>query len=73
MSKKPNYQVSLDELQSIIRDMESGKIPVDQLSGYVKRAAELIKICKNILSTTEEDVGTILAELDTDRTEDRQD
>jgi exodeoxyribonuclease VII small subunit len=65
MSKKPRYQDALDELQRIIQEMESGVIPVDQLSGSVKRAAELIKICRSILSTTEEDVNSILQELET--------
>ena len=41
---------------------------IDELSEKVKRAAQLIKICKSKLSTTEEDVNKILRELDmTDR------
>jgi len=37
---------------------------VDELSEKVKRAALLIKICKQKLTTTEEDVNKILKELE---------
>jgi exodeoxyribonuclease VII small subunit len=37
---------------------------VDELSEKVKRAAELIRICKTKLTTTEESVNTILKELE---------
>ena len=44
--------------------MEDGEITVDELSIKVKRATELIKICKNKLTSTEEDVNMILKELE---------
>ena len=47
-------------------EIESGEISVDLLSEKVKRAALLIRICKNKLSTTEEEVGKILKELESD-------
>ena len=58
------YNAAFDELQQIVRDMEAGEITVDELSVKVKRAAELIAICKNKLSSTEEDVNLILKELE---------
>jgi len=39
---------------------------VDELSGKVKRAALLIKICKDKLTATEGDVNAILKELEAD-------
>lgn len=59
-----NYTAAFEELQQIVRDMEDGEITVDELSVKVKRAAELIKICKTKLTTTEEDVNLILKELE---------
>jgi exodeoxyribonuclease VII small subunit len=44
--------------------MEQGEISVDELSAKVKRASLLIKICKEKLSRTEEDVNKVLKELD---------
>jgi exodeoxyribonuclease VII small subunit len=59
-----NYTEAFEELQQIVREMEDGEITVDELSVKVKRATELIKICKNKLSSTEEDVSQILKELE---------
>lgn len=59
------YTEAFNELQQIVRDMEDGEITVDELSLKVKRAAELIKICKQKLTSTEEDVNLILKELET--------
>ena len=64
MSDKINYAEAFDELQTIVSEIEQGEISVDELSEKVKRAAELIKICKSKLTSTEEDVNKILRELD---------
>jgi exodeoxyribonuclease VII small subunit len=59
-----NYTKAFEELQTIVAEMENGKISVDDLAVKVKRASELIKICKNKLSETEGDVQKILSDLD---------
>jgi exodeoxyribonuclease VII small subunit len=59
-----NYARAFEELQAIVTEIELGQITVDILSQKVKRAAELIAICKMKLSSTEEDVNQILKELD---------
>lgn len=65
MSDIPTYTEAFDELQSIVSEIEQGEISVDELSEKVKRAALLIKVCKQKLTSTEEDVDRILKELDT--------
>lgn len=64
MSESINYTDAFHELQTIVAEIESGEISVDELSHKVKRASQLIKICKAKLSTTEEDVNKILKEID---------
>ncbi len=64
MANEINYTEAFQELQQIVRDMEDGEITVDELAVKVKRAAELIKVCKNKLTSTEEDVNVILKELE---------
>ena len=64
MDEKINYTDAFDELKVIVTEIEQGEISVDELSIKVKRATELIKICKLKLTTTEEDVNKILKELD---------
>jgi exodeoxyribonuclease VII small subunit len=66
MSKLPDYTEAFKELQEIVSEIEGGDISVDELSNKVKRAAFLIKICKDKLTATEGDVNQILKELEAD-------
>lgn len=66
MSKEITYTEAFEELQLIVQDIEEGGISVDELSVKVKRAAQLIKICKLKLTSTEEDVNQILKELESE-------
>lgn len=61
-----NYQDAFEELQQLVQEIENGEISVDELSVKVKRAAELIQVCKRKLTSTEEDVNEILRELGED-------
>lgn len=69
MNDQPNYAEAFEELQQIVSEIEEGQISVDELSEKVKRAAHLIQICKEKLSSTEEDVNKILKDLDSSGTE----
>jgi exodeoxyribonuclease VII small subunit len=66
MEKKISYTDAIRELEEIVREIEQGEITVDALSDKVKRASQLIKICKDKLTSTEEDVNTILKDLQSD-------
>ena len=63
-NQDPNYTEAFRELQEIVVEIEQGEISVDDLSEKVKRASHLIRICKEKLSRTEEDVNKILKDLD---------
>ncbi|MEI8117091.1 MAG: exodeoxyribonuclease VII small subunit [Flavobacteriia bacterium] len=65
-----NYTEAYEELQQLVQYMESGQINVDELALKVKRASELIKICKIKLHETEADVQKILKDLDASSNED---
>ena len=58
------YTEAFEELQQIVMAMEDGQISIDDLAIKVKRATELIRICKEKLSSTEGDVQKILKELE---------
>ncbi|MBU2555029.1 MAG: exodeoxyribonuclease VII small subunit [Bacteroidetes bacterium] len=60
---KQSYSKDLTELEAIVSQIEEEEISVDELSEKVKRAAQLIKNCKQLLRTTEEEVAQILKEL----------
>ncbi|HPS61851.1 MAG TPA: exodeoxyribonuclease VII small subunit [Bacteroidales bacterium] len=63
MSKEPTYAEAFTELQQIVNEIETGDVSVDILALKVKRAVQLIRICKLKLSSTEEEVNLILKEL----------
>ena len=64
MNDTINYTEAYEELQRIVSEIENGEISVDELSEKVKRATQLIRICKLKLTTTEEDVNKILRDLE---------
>jgi exodeoxyribonuclease VII small subunit len=61
MAKKNiSYDEAINELEQIVAEMEDENIGIDDLSARVKRATELIGICRQKLSSTEEEVNKIL-------------
>lgn len=58
------YKEAFDELQVIVSAMEEGQIGIDELAEKVKRATELIRICRLKLTSTEGDVQKILKDLE---------
>jgi len=59
-----NYQDAYKELQEIVSEIEAGEIGIDEISEKVKRASELIEVCKAKLFQTEQDVDQILKNLE---------
>ena len=63
-SKKiTSYDKAVEELQQIVRDIESEETGVDKLAEKIKRATELIGFCKEKLRNTEEEVQQTLEKL----------
>ena len=62
MSKEEiKYEAAFAELQSNVNKMENDELDIDQLSEQLKRAQELIKLCKDKLTKTDEEIKKILA------------
>ena len=47
MNKQPKYEEAFAELQAITHKMENDELDIDQMSEQLKRAKELIKLCKD--------------------------
>lgn len=60
---KLTYQSAFEELKQIVRAMEEGDISVDELAPQVKRATQLIEICRTKLEGTEKEVQHILEKM----------
>ncbi len=59
-TKEIKYSQAVQELQEIVEKLQDETIDVDELSSKVKRATELIKLCKHKIQKTEMEVETIL-------------
>lgn len=64
MKQEPKYEEAFAELQAIVRKMENDQLDIDQLSEQLKRAQQLIRLCKNKLTKTDEEIKKILAAKD---------
>ncbi len=62
MSKDIKYEAAYAEMQAIVRKMENDELDIDQMSEQLKRAQELIKLCKDKLTKTDEEIKKILAQ-----------
>jgi exodeoxyribonuclease VII small subunit len=58
------YSDAFNELQQIVQVLEEGEVSVDELTAKVKRAKELIRICRVRLKETEDSVGKVMDELE---------
>lgn len=63
MSNNITYTEAYQELQEIVSEMENSEINIDELDTRIKRASELLKICKDKLYKTEKNVQEILEEI----------
>jgi exodeoxyribonuclease VII small subunit len=57
------YEKAYEELEAIMQDLQEDKISVDELTAKVKRAAELITFCNDMLRSTEAEVNKIVKKL----------
>lgn len=67
MGNKLSYTEAFEELQQIVAEMENSEISVDLLDARVKRAAVLLKICREKLYKTEQNVLESLKAIETER------
>ncbi len=65
-SNEPDYAEALSELEGILRQLEAESVNVDQLATQVKRASELINLCRQRISAAKVDIEQVVAELNTD-------
>ena len=62
MKEDIKYEAAFAEIQAIVRRMENDELDIDQMSEQLKRAQQLIKLCKEKLNKTDEEIKGILAE-----------
>lgn len=54
------YEEAIKQLDDIVQKMENDEYDIDQLGEQMKKARELIKMCKDKLTKTDEEVQRML-------------
>lgn len=58
------YADAMQELERILGELESDDLDVDVLAERVRRASELIKLCRGRIHRAQDDVARIVADLE---------
>jgi exodeoxyribonuclease VII small subunit len=59
----PSFDTSYEELRTLLRELQAPEASVDALTERIKRAGELIAVCRNELHSTEAEVNDLLKTL----------
>ncbi len=65
-NEQVSYADAIDEVERILDELESSVVDVDHLAERVRRASELLKICRDRLAVVEVDVAGLVDALDPD-------
>ncbi len=58
------YEKAMQELEQIVSQMEDGVLDMDSMLQKLKRAQELVKMCRDKLTKTEAEINAMLSEGD---------
>lgn len=59
--KEKTFEESLEELEKIVKDLESGNVSLDDAINKFNEAMKLAKFCDEKLKTAEENINKILS------------
>lgn len=62
-TEKLTYAEAVKELEEIVARMQSDNCDIDKLSAYTRRAIELLRLCRESLTATDEEIQKCLEEL----------
>jgi len=58
------YAAALAELSEILHELDGDEVDVDVLGGRVRRAAELLRICRDRIASARFEVEQVVTDLD---------
>lgn len=68
-TKDLSYGEAASRLEEILQKIEEGQVDIDELSGLVKEAAELVTLCRKKIQAAEVQVKTITEQLEREEAE----
>ena len=60
--KEVNYEEAVHQLENIVEKMERGELDVDSMVSQLKRAQEIVKLCKKKLKHTDDEIQKLLSD-----------
>ena len=60
------YSDAIEELETILDEIEDDEVDLDDLAVKVERASELVSLCRDKIDDTEMQVKAIIDDLETD-------
>ncbi|TGE29668.1 exodeoxyribonuclease VII small subunit [Hymenobacter metallicola] len=70
MTNDTTYRQAIEELETILRALETDTVDVDDLTSRVQRSAELIRLCKQKLRNAESAIERVFENLEAEDEED---
>ena len=61
------YTQAVNELEEIVKKMQSPDCSIDNLSQYTARSLQLLKVCKAKLTATDQELKKVLDEMSDDK------
>ena len=66
------YNEAIQELETILRSLETDQVDVDDLTARAERSAELIRLCRHKLRHAEASLDRVFDSLDEEETDDEE-
>ena len=60
--KAIKYEDAIQQLEDIVEKLESNELDIDEMPEALKRAQQLLKLCRDRLTKTDEEIQKIQAE-----------
>lgn len=60
MEKEMKYEAAVGELEEIVAQMENDELDIDELTAKLKRAQQLLAMCKKRLTNIDKEVSELL-------------
>ena len=61
-TKKETYSEAMKRLETIVSQIESGELDIDELGNQLKQAQKLIKFCRDKLYKADEEIKKMLGD-----------
>ncbi len=61
-TKKESYSEAMKRLETIVSQIESGELDIDELGNQLKKAQKLIKFCRDKLYKADDEIKKMLGD-----------